>query len=193
MNREYRGDLAERRRVRAEAREQQVKRGMPVMQVNRVRFLLRGGDPGRSCGTEQCKLRGIGGKRALGLVAEINPPLAVGGKERMIEDQVVDPCCGAGYAPGIDGFDAAAEVCLDRADSARAFHAVQRTIGRRCDGRLPPEPAERNREVAHDIADTADLAAGQGAVFGRQEKYGACIDRRGPSGCDAVFARACRA
>jgi hypothetical protein len=44
-------------------------------------------------------------------------------------------------------------------------HAVGR--GENCD--LPAKAHEGNRQIPHDVTDTADLAFGQRSVFGRDE------------------------
>jgi len=90
VDREDRGNVAERRRVGAEAGEQQVQRGMPVMKMYRVRFLWRPGDPGRGCRAEQREFRRVRGKRASGLVAKIDAPLPMSRKQRVVEDEIDD-------------------------------------------------------------------------------------------------------
>ena len=50
-------------------------------------------------------------------------------------------------------------------------------ISRLGPAREPPEFDQRDGKVAHDIADAADLAAGQRAIFGCEKEYGARVDR----------------
>jgi hypothetical protein len=54
----------------------------------------------------------------------------------------------------------AAEGDWERLELDGAGQAVERPVRRRQDGRAPAQRLQRARQVADDVADTADLAAG---------------------------------
>jgi hypothetical protein len=105
----------------------------------------------------------------------------MGGEQRVVENEIVYAFGSARDLPAVDGLDGTAETNLDRADLPCVIDPVQRAVRRGSNGGLPAEFCERDRKVAHDVADAADLAAGQGAVLGCEKKYGARVDRCVPS------------
>jgi hypothetical protein len=54
---------------------------------------------------------------------------------------------------------------------------VQRAVGRRRNAYRPSFVGQRARQVPDDVADAADLAAGQGGILGREKNDGARINQ----------------
>jgi hypothetical protein len=71
---------------------------------------------------------------------------------------------------------------IDRREFRCLRELVQAAIRRRGDRHLPAGSRDRARQVAQDIADAADLPAGQGTIFRRQKYDGTGFDNRLPSG-----------
>lgn len=74
----------------------------------------------------------------------------------------------------------------------RSGRGMQNAIGWCGDGYMPAFSGQRPRQVAHNIAYTADFAAGQGAVLGCEENDVPRNDAARPIVCGAVVARAYR-
>ena len=87
----------------------------------------------------------------------------------MLEDEVAGRAGAARDVEEVDGLRFAAEVDGDIADLPGARQPVEHAVGRCQYGGLPAGGADRGGQIAQDVADTADLAAWQGAVLRSQE------------------------
>jgi hypothetical protein len=71
--------------------------------------------------------------------------------------------------PGVDDLRAAAKLDVDRAEAGSARQLVQASVRWRRNRSAPTRGDQGKRQIANDVADAANFAAGQGAVLGRQE------------------------
>ena len=116
------------------------------------------------------------------MVSDINEPGTVFRKETMLEDNVLHAITVAWNFPDADGVRIAAKFDIDRCQNACVGQPVQRAVRWRRDGNVPTLGCQSDWQVADDVANPADLAAGQSAVLGRQKYDGAGIDNCQPSG-----------
>ena len=100
----------------------------------------------------------------------------------MLEDNVMHAITAAWNFPDTDGVRIAAKFDVDRCKNSCVGQPVQSAVRWCRDGYVPILGCQSDRQIADDVADPADLATGQGAVFGRQKYDGAGIDNCQPSG-----------
>ena len=152
------------------------------MHVHNVRQPLAGENPLGSHRRVKCELVRVVGVRAMVMVSDVNEPGTVFRKEAMLEDNVPHAITVARNFPDADGVRITAKFDIDRCQNAGVGQPVQSAVRWRRDGNVPILGRQSDRQVADDVANPADLATGQGAVFGRQKYDGAGIDKCQPSG-----------
>ena len=87
----------------------------------------------------------------------------------MVEDDVGHFLDRAGHLVDRDRFPPGAKLDTDRPQEPGAGQGVEMAVARRQYGCAPAMLAERGRQIADDVADTADLAAAQCRVLCSQE------------------------
>ena len=168
MNREDGANPPQAFTVPGEFAVQQVERGMPVVQVHGIRQAVQRIDPPRSRGAEEGELVGVGGVRAQRAVVVVNAPRFGRHHRLVLEQHHADR-----FHDQLErayGLQRAAEPDFERREFGSAGQAVECPVRRRQHCRAPPLSMQRSRQVAHDVADAADFAARQRAVFRSNKK-----------------------
>ncbi len=141
------------------------------MQMYDIRTLIAGENPFGRRRAVECEGVRIAREWSSRLVLVVNTAATVLCEQCVIKNDVLHSPVAARDIPGVYDLRAATKVDVDRAEAGSTRQLVQASVRRRRNRCSPTCRGQGKRQIANDVADAANFAAGQGAVLGRQEDY----------------------
>ena len=141
---------------------------MPIVQMHNVRFFIQRAYPASRGDTEKREFCRVGSEGSIYVTTKVNASGALLVEQCVMQDDIFDVAFGW-YAPDLEIEPLSAKFHGKCGYWPGTAQAVQGSVRRCGHAHAPAGLRQRLRQVAHNVADAADLTTGQGTVLRREE------------------------